>query len=158
MAPFEAIRRDRQRGATIEPRSSIAGPLALFLLVLAIAALGEVASERTVSTAEAPRPSSWEAVLRIGDEARARGDVPTARRAYLTVLFRARGERALLGVIGAAEGFKALGDREVVERALGIAATLGADTADADTAHRLQALRDRTETTDALPIAVHALP
>jgi hypothetical protein len=160
MAPaeVEAIRR-REQDAEVESRSSAAGAIgaaALFLALLAIVALGEVVGERSASTAEAPRGSSWEAVLRIADDARVRGDVQTARRAYLTALFRARGERALVGVLGAAEGFKALGDREAVEHALRIAASLGTPGADAD--RRLQALRDRTDATDALPTTVQPLP
>jgi hypothetical protein len=47
------------------------------------------------------------------------------RAARTSRLFRARGERSLLGVLSAAEGFKALGDREVVEHALRMAAALG---------------------------------
>jgi hypothetical protein len=161
MAPIEAIRREQGRGGEIQPRSGVAGtvgPVALFVIVLAIAALGEMVGERTVTVAEAPRASSWEAVLRVGDEARARGDAPAARRAYLTALFRARGERALVGVLAAAEGFKALGDRETVEHALRIAASLGAERAEGDVARRLQALRDRIEPADALPATVQPLP
>jgi hypothetical protein len=161
MAPAEAeaIRRRREQDAEVESRSSAVGTIgvaALFLALLAIAALGEVVGERSASTAEAPRASSWEAVLRIADDARVRGDVQTARRAYLTALFRARGERALVGVLGAAEGFKALGDREAVEHALRIAASLGTPNADAD--RHLRALRDRTDATDALPTTVQPLP
>ena len=131
--------------------------MAFFLIVVAVAALGEVVGERTAVTVEAPRPSSWQAVLQIGNEARARGDAPAARRAYLTALFRARGARALPGVLSAAEGFKALGDRDAVEHALRMVVALGADTADADTSRRLQALRDRTDATDALPTSVHSI-
>jgi hypothetical protein len=161
MAPIEAIRQEQGRGGEIQPRSGVAGTVgavALFVIVLAIAALGEMVGERTVAMTEAPRASSWEAVLRIGDEARERGDVPAARRAYLMALFRARGERALTGVIGAAEGFKALGDRDAVEHALRIAASLGADHAGGEVARRLQALHDRIEPADALPATVQPLP
>jgi hypothetical protein len=158
---MEAIRREQGRGAEVQSRSGVAGTVAavaLFVIVLAIAALGEMVGERTVTATEAPRASSWEAVLRIGDEARARGDVPAARRAYLTALFRARGERALGGVLGAAEGFKALGDREAVEHALRIATSLGADRAGGDVAQRLRALHDRVDAADALPSTVQPLP
>jgi hypothetical protein len=161
MAPIEAIRGEQARGAGARSRSGVAGTVAavsLFVIVLAIAALGEMVGERSVTTSAAPRASSWEAVLRIGDEARARGDAPAARRAYLTALFRARGERALVGVLGAAEGFKALGDREAVEYALRIATSLGADRADGSVARRLQALRGEIDATDALPITVQPLP
>jgi hypothetical protein len=161
MAPLEAIQQEQGRGAEVQSRSGAAGTVAaaaLFVIVLAIAALGEMVGERAVTATEAPRASSWEAVLRIGDEARARGDAPAARRAYLTALFRARGARALVGVLGAAEGFKALGDREAVEHALRIATSLGADRADGDVARRLQALRDPIDAGDALPITVQPLP
>ncbi len=128
--------------------------VALLLFVVAVAALGEVVAGRAVTTRDAPRPSSWQAVLQIGDDARARGDAPAARRAYLTALFRARGERSLLGVLSAAEGFKALGDRDVVEHALRMAAAFG-PAADDVAGRRLHALRDRLDATDALPMAVH---
>jgi len=65
--------------------------------------------------------------VRIGDDARARRDAAAARRAFLTALFRARGDRSLLGVLTAAEGFKALGDRDVVEHARRMADALGPD-------------------------------
>ena len=96
----------------------------LLLVVVAVAAMAEVVAGRSVGSGEYPRPAAWEVSMRAGDEARARGDAPAARRAYLTALFRARGERSLPGVVRAAEGFEALGDREVVEQALKIAAEL----------------------------------
>ena len=113
MARLQAVRREQVEGADVDPRSGTGGVVALLLFVVAVAALGEVVAGRAPAS---PRPSSWEAVLRIGDDARARGDAGAARRAYLTTLFRARGERSLLGVLSAAEGFHALGDREVVEQ------------------------------------------
>jgi hypothetical protein len=126
--------------------------------VVAVAALGEVVADRAAARAEAPHGSSWQLIQRIADEARARHDAPAARRAYLTMLFRARGERSMVGVLSAAEGFKALGDREVVERALAIAAALDPDADAARARRRLTALRDRLDATDALPIAIHAQP
>lgn len=154
MARLQAVRRERVEGADVEPRSGTGGVVAVLLFVVAVAALGEVVAGRAAATPDAPRGSSWQPVLRIGDDARARGDAGAARRAYLTALFRARGERSLLGVLSVAEGFKALGDREVVEHALGMAAALGPD-ADDVAGRRLQALRDRLDATDALPMAVH---
>ena len=154
MARLPAVRREQVEGANVEPRSGTGGVVALLLFVVAVAALGEVVAGRAAASRDAPPPSSWQAVVRIGDDARARGDAAAARRAYLTALFRARGERSLLGVLTAAEGFQALGDREVVEHALGMAAALG-PAADDVSGGRLQALRDRLDATDALPMAVH---
>jgi len=84
----------------VEPRSGAGGVVTLLLFVVAVAALGEVVAGR---------------------------DAAAARRAYLTALFRARGERSLVGVLTAAGGFKTLGDREVVEHALRMAAALDSD-------------------------------
>jgi hypothetical protein len=156
MARPSAVRREQVEGAAVEPTSGTGGVVAVLLFVVGVAALGEVVADRAVATSEATRPASWHAPLRIGDEARARGDLPAARRAYLTALFRARGERSLLGVLSAAEGFKALGDREVVEHALRMAVALGPEGAD-DAGRRLQVMRDRLDATDALPMAVHTL-
>jgi hypothetical protein len=161
MARQTTVRREQHQGAAVEPRTATGGPaagsvVALVLFVVAVAALGEVVADRVATRVETPHPSSWESVQRIGDAARARGDAAGARRAYLTALFRARGERSLVGVLSAAEGFKALGDREVVEHALRIAASLGHEGDGAGTGRRLTALRDRLDATDALPIAIHA--
>jgi hypothetical protein len=115
--------------------------IALLLVVVALAAMAEVVAGRPVATvAEAPRASSAAALLALGDEARARGDVPAARRAYLAGLFRARGERSLPDLVRAAEGFAALGDDAIVEEALAMAAPLAAGGDDAIRA-RLAALR-----------------
>ena len=122
-------------------RERVGGVIALLLVVVALAALAEVVASRPAATApEAPRVSSAAALLRAGDEARARGDVPAARRSYLAGLFRARGERSLPDVMWAAEGFAALGDQAVVEQALAMAAPLAA-AADANARARLVALR-----------------
>ena len=135
----------------MRPCSGKDSVIAVMLFVLALGALAEVVAGRSATPREA---SSWPVVLRAADAARARGDVPPARRAYLTALFRARGERSLIGVLSAAEGFKALGDREVVERALEMAARLEPDAGATPLPTRLQALRDRLAATDALPMAV----
>ena len=123
-------------------RERVGGVIALLLVVMALAAMAEVVAGRPSATApEAPRVSSAAALLRTGDEARARGDVPAARRAYLAGLFRARGERSLSDVVWAAEGFAALGDHVVVEQALAMAAPL-APGGDESARARLAALRD----------------
>ena len=145
---------EQVESAEAEPRSGTGGVVAVLLFVVAVAALCEIVADQAVATRDAPRPSSWQAVLQIADDARARGEAGAARRAYRTALFRARGERSLLGVLSAAEGFKALGDREVVEHALQMATALGLD-ADDVASRRLQALRDRLDATDALPMTVH---
>ena len=134
--------------------------IALLLAVIALAAMAEVVMGRAVAPPlEPPRASSAEALLRLGDEARVRGDVPAARRAYLTALFRARGERSLADVVAAAEGFAALGDGAVVHQALDMAAPLAAaEGADPAARERFTALRERAEATAALPIAVKGGP
>jgi hypothetical protein len=126
----------------------------VLLIVVAIGALAEIVAGRAVTPPDVQRGGSWQILVQAGDAARVRGDAPAARRAYLGALFRARGERSTVGVLRAAEGFKALGDREVVEQALGMAADLGSEAG--DDAARRQALRDRLDATDALPIAVSA--
>jgi hypothetical protein len=161
MAHLEALGQgDRAKVVAVKPRAGSEGALALLLVVVvALAALGEVVASRVVRMSPITASSSWEAVLQIGDDARARGDVQAARRAYLTALFRARGEHSHLGVLRAAEGFRELGDREVVAQALRIAATLGPERdAGPDVIRRLRALRDEVETAAALPIPVQALP
>jgi hypothetical protein len=125
----------------------------VLLIAVVIGALAEVVAGRAVTQPEAPRAASWHILMQSGDAARVRGDVPAARRAYLGALFRARGEGSTTGVLRAAEGFRALGDTEVVEHALRIAAALGPEGG-RDHAARLQALRDRLDATDALPIQV----
>jgi hypothetical protein len=119
-------------------RDRTRGVIALLLVVMALAAMAEVTARRT------PRESGAAALLRLGDEARARGDAPAARRAYLAGLFRARGERSLPDVLWAAEGFAALGDAAVVGEALAMAAPLAAG-GDPALRARLAALRDRGE-------------
>ncbi|HEY2993031.1 MAG TPA: hypothetical protein VGM22_09470 [Methylomirabilota bacterium] len=131
--------------------------IALLLVVIALAAMAEVVAGRAVApappapaseipraVAETPRASSAEVLLRLGDEARRRGDAPAARRAYLVALFRARGEGSLPGVVAAAEAFAALGDEAVVQQAVAMAEPLAtAPGADATARARLAALRER---------------
>jgi hypothetical protein len=158
MSQLNLLRRERTNGAALEPRQGSGGVVAIIVFVVAMAALGEFVADRASVRADAPHGSSWQPVQRIADEALGRRDAPAARRAYLTMLFRARGERSVVGVLSAAEGFKALGDREVVERALAIAAALAPDGDPAGARRRLTMLRDRLDATDALPIVIHAQP
>ena len=66
------------------------------------------------------------AYLRIGQLAKGRKVAePTARWLYLTALFRARRLSSLDGVLGTAEAFAGLGDREVVDQCAAVAITLG---------------------------------
>ncbi len=113
--------------------------IAAFLIVLAAGVVAEVVAGRSATTrSDLLRTTSWQVLLETGDQALARGDAPSARRAYMTALFRARGERSVFGMLSAAEGFRTLGDREVVERALTMAAAL-----------------DPAGEADALPMAAH---
>jgi hypothetical protein len=160
MAHLDVIGRKAPRRSTPAPRSGITGAAAILLLgAVAIAAVGEVMAARAARTAPAPRPSSWQTILQLGEHAHARGDHAAARRAYLMALFRARGEASVAGVLGAAEAFERLGDRAVVEQAARIAAGLATQgrAEDADTARRLQALHERLQAADALPVALHPL-
>jgi hypothetical protein len=152
MAPLEAVTQERREQTTVDTRSGAL--VAILFAVLLLAALGEVLASRAVLTADAPRVSTWERVLKIGDDARARGDAPTARRAYLSALFRARGEHSLAGVLGVAERFTALGDREIVGHAVSMAASLGVADGDGDAQRRLQKLRDELRGSDAAPLTV----
>jgi len=153
MSQLDAVRRERQPGAT----QSSAGVAAVILFVVAVAALGEVVADRAAMS-DAAHVASWQPIQRVAAEALARHDAPAARRAYLTMLFRARGDRSMVGVLTAAEGFKALGDREVFEKALDIAAALDPDVDPAGARRRLSLLHDRLDATDALPIAIHDQP
>lgn len=91
----------------------------------------------------------WRALVEAGDaaariEAAAPGAAaPRARRVYLAALDRARAERSLDGVVRVAEGFSRLGDREVTERVLRIAASLGRDTGDVAAPLRVERARGR---------------
>jgi hypothetical protein len=155
MTRLETVWEEQRGDQAMQPRNGKDSVIAVMLFVVALGTMAEVVVGRSSVPAAPRQASSWPVVLRAGDAARVRGDVPSARRAYLTALFRARGERSLVGVLGAAEGFQALGDREVVERALGMAAALGPDGGTASTNARLQALRDRLSAADARPMAVH---
>jgi hypothetical protein len=96
----------RQGGRAME-RDGFNGVIALLLVVFALAAMAEVVAGRpSATTVEAPRASSAAALLRLGDDARARGDVPAARRAYLAGLFRARGEGSLPGRAARGRGLR----------------------------------------------------
>lgn len=72
-----------------------------------------------------------DAHIRIGAAANATGAAaPRAREIYLAALNRARAERSVEGAVRVAEGFAALGDREVTDLALRIAASLASRSGD----------------------------
>ena len=144
------LRSGRQEGGA---RERVDGPsvlVVLLLVVVGIGALAELGTGRVVAQPETTRAETWPVLVQTADEALTRGDLPAARRAYLGAMFRAQGERSIVGILQAAEGFKGLGDRDVVEQALRMAAALGPD--DGQGAARVQARRDRLHATDALPI------
>jgi hypothetical protein len=99
----------------------------------------------------ARRTRSWrglveaaDAHLRIGADAGASAAaVPRAREIYLAALGRARAERSVDGVVRTAEAFAALGDREVTELALRIAASLAYRSKDPAAATRVEAAREQ---------------
>lgn len=68
---------------------------------------------------------------------------PRARELYLAALGRARADRSVEGAVRTAEGFAALGDREVTELALRIAASLAARSSDSAAAERVEIARAR---------------
>jgi hypothetical protein len=78
------------------------------------------------------RTGRWGAMVEVGDAARRAGEavtpppraLPTASRAYLAGLARAREQNSVEGVLRVAEGFAALDDREMVEHCIGVAGTL----------------------------------
>ena len=75
------------------------------------------------------RSGHWEGMIAVGDASRRlaeagrdRSDgLARARQAYLTALLRARRERSLDGLLGAAIAFGELGDRDVLAQALRLA-------------------------------------
>jgi hypothetical protein len=93
------------------------------------AALGHgdvAAAERAWRDAhmEAVMTRGWRAMIEVGDAAvrigKASGKrdalVPQARRAYRTAFFRARRRHSREGMLRAADGFAAIGDREIAEQ------------------------------------------
>jgi hypothetical protein len=66
---------------------------------------------------------------------------PRAREIYLAALGRARADRSVDGVVRVAEGFAALGDREVTELALRIADSLASRSGDAAARRRVEVAR-----------------
>jgi len=73
---------------------------------------------------DATRARTWESMTAVGDAAMLMGEPERAREAYLLVLFRARGQHSLAGVLRASEAFEALGDRAVARECLRVAEAL----------------------------------
>jgi hypothetical protein len=99
----------------------------------------------------ARRSRDWHALveagdahIRIGAAANASGAAaPRAREIYLAALNRARAARSVEGVLRIAEGFAALGDREVTELALRIADSLASRGGDPAAALQVETARGR---------------
>ncbi len=92
----------------------------------------------------------WEAMLDAGNAylrvAEAAGTpaagYPKARTAFLAAFFRARQQGSLDGVLGAAEAFAGLGDREVAAQCLSVADAMALRGGDPQAQARVRALRE----------------
>jgi hypothetical protein len=101
--------------------------------------------------AAALKSRHWEGMVAVADTYRALGAragfpavaVAKARQAYLTALFRARGEGSLAGVLITADRFAELGDREVVEQCIRVAKKVAAQSRDPYAAEHLRAFTAR---------------
>ena len=93
----------------------------------------------------------WRALVEVGDArvrigAETTGAVAAAARArevYLAALSRARAEGSVDGALRVAEGFSRLGDREVTEQVLHIAALLAVRSQDSAAPKRVEIARGR---------------
>jgi hypothetical protein len=93
----------------------------------------------------------WQAIVHVAEAAQRIGAVPgfgragqaRARETYWVALFRAHRDGSLTGVLQTAEGFGALGDRNMVEQCIRIAESLAAR--DASDAGHAQHVRARAE-------------
>ena len=86
-----------------------------------------------------------DAAVRVGDAAGERQHgVEQARRAYLMALYRARSEGSFDGALAAAQSFLKLGDRELAQACVAVAARLARSAADKTRAQALASgLEDR---------------
>jgi hypothetical protein len=97
------------------------------------------------------RSDRWEAMAAVGDVARRVSAVAVApqpalamaHRAYLTGLARANHQRSVVGVLRFAEGFVALGDREMVEGCIGMATRITEGQEGAEGFAQVQAFIER---------------
>jgi hypothetical protein len=81
--------------------------------------------------------------MRIGETTDVVAASPRARQAYFAALSRARAERSVDGVVRVAEGFARLGDRDVTEHVLRIAASLATRSHDSAASTRVETARGR---------------
>jgi hypothetical protein len=92
---------------------------------------------------------SWESMIAVGDAFMVLGREPgsaagarlNARQAYLTALIRARRARSVEGALRAAEAFRQLPDRDVVDQCLHVAALIARGDAAAE--RRVRESRER---------------
>lgn len=91
----------------------------------------------------------WRGLVEAADagvriEAEAPGTAaPRTRSMYLAALDRARAERSVEGTVRVAEGFSRLGDREVTDRVLRLAASLAVHSGDTGAPTRVETVRGR---------------
>jgi hypothetical protein len=93
----------------------------------------------------------WRGLVEVGDArvrigAETNGTAvaaPRARQVYLTALGRARAENSVDGAVRVAEGFSRLGDREVTEQVLRIAASLAVRSQDRSAPRLVELARGR---------------
>jgi len=105
--------------------------------------------------AAAMRGGQWRDLIEVGEAALWVGDVAefaetapgAARKSYLTALYRAQAQRSVDGVLQAAEGFAALGDRAAVQNCLVMATRLAEDDPQAQAS--IRAFSDRFTAGDA---------
>jgi hypothetical protein len=84
-----------------------------------------------------------DARMRIGAQTNGTAAAPRARQLYLTALSRARAEGSVDGTLQVAEGFSRLGDREVTEQVLRVAASLAFRSQDSAAPTRVDLARER---------------
>lgn len=141
IAPLEGVAIEPQSGAatTVSQGGASSAFDGTTLWVPLIAKLDRALSrgdavnaQRAWSGAEVAAVASltWEALVEVGDATRRIGDAagaralttPWARRSYLTAFVRAQRQGSLDGMLHAAEGFAALGDRDLARQCLRAAA------------------------------------
>ena len=131
-----------------------------------ITAIGEAVQRGDLATARAAwhdayrslrRTRDWQGMAALGDTALEIAGASgarqpweaDARQAYLGVLFRARAEASLDGVLRATGAFATLGDRDVAEEGLRIAESVALRMGTAEARDRVLAHRARFEGRDA---------
>jgi len=95
---------------------------------------------------------TWEALVEVGDETRRIGDaagaravtMPWARRSYLTAFVRAQRQGSLDGMLRTAEGFAALGDRDLARQCLRAAERFSKQARDPQALERVRSYERRS--------------